>query len=1396
MSKIIKRLLIFFAAAFAFLSVSVFVVLSEPLVQRSIVRYVNTHYLNEEGFNLTIGGFSYNLFLRTISIENAQFNNVGNTQELPPILVVKTLTAKVNLITSYLNNRVLIDTLSIDGAKITLNYDSNGDLILPKIFIKQGAIAETKTKSFILLDKYIDDIPKKILILDTNIQIGQKDQDEYHDLYIKEIKIGKPKKRFGSKHQLEISTVIKNSRVFFKWFHKPINISSLRIDGILHRNGKLDISNFLLTSDLLNLESKIYAFLQDPVLLSPYEIDFKKIDILAEDFFNVLNLPSKGKMQITGKLKSVAISEEPQFLGEVQWQNVILEDFNLFSGHSLIQFKNKTLYYDKAALKMPLGGQVFAHGKYEFYDDFYFENYGIVQQLSLKELLDGVHAKQNIFDAFLQSKNVAVLGHLKKEITQSQKDKYDILISAGVDVQNLTVIPIQDQKRKSLPELFVDLNIKINDSGLFFDQSSAHFFNRTKNQEGLIEVSNSSLLLKNKPTFSMDLSGKNLDLSFLEYFITKKSSGILNFSGILTYNDQNPGLKFQSKIEAQNGTIDSIPFLKAAGNFFLFEESGELSDLVFEVAQKKTVKNTSTVTAAVTSQNQPAQNTNFNVQYFSFRYADMYSHIIANAQGNLADFFNALKNKVPKIFGTFDGNIQTFNFTMSGYILHPDTWKVNFDLNIQPLITQKGTLNAVLMHFDCVSGECTQSKVLLDGFEEKPDSSALILFYDVSNKKSNFTFQIQNVPIDFFNYTPTKITGSLYGTGELQGTWQKPIGDIDLNIDHAAINDREIGPVYARYNAVNPKTAQFQMLAFDNQIALSVRIPIDNTDQNSNINITFSNFDIARVFPQNSSLVSAIYSQINAQIELSGKWNPDLKTGFSFLKQWSGSGLINQSDLQLGYANLTLYSPNKILFKNNKIYADNLTISSDFISTKINGYYDPLTTQIALDSIVKMDLSNLHKNFYVITESEGTLNSEIHITGTSANPTISGYLALAADKVTIRSDPTSYTDIEGYVTIHNTIIQIQKFNAKKGIGNLSLTGTADFQNNNSFGYPKTNLHLLTRNMAFQFPVPIFRTVDMVLNSDLTVSGQKPPFLITGRVEIQKLSLFRDLTCPEIYAEYKNLPKVDTNVRSSEFADLNVNIQAFNSISIQSNCLRGRFSTTENMRVIGNTDAPLLDGGIQTENSIFSILKARFNVKNASFIFSEKYKFDPIANISMNTRIASYDIYWDVNGRVTDAKLNLTAEPEYLPDGSVIGDSAILFMITTGQIPTPDSVNTLLTTSSGVYSYFGTNNSFSSVLDQTLVTVTGGIFDTLSVSPINVNGEVGVGFIASRNFSQRLTFGLGFEGTESQSVSSVFFYYLLNKHVNFTAEYQRSILNSNTAAINDIGAGLRFNFGSY
>lgn len=1410
MSKIIKRLVIFFAVAFVFSSAAIFVLLNEPFVQNYLIKYINTNYLNKNNLNLNVQTISYNLFQRTVNLEKAQLDDIGHASQ-ESLLIAQDLGFKLNIFSSYVNNRIVLDKVTISNARINLEYNADGKLILPDVLVSKNKPDENEIgKPFTELANSIRYLPTEILINDSNIQLGLLHTNNFQKIALKQLKLNKRKKLFENSSLIEITSDLQNSEFMFPFFVHSFNLKNLDATGILYQDGRLEFSNISGKNDFINFDSTLNALLKDPIHLSKYQLNLKHSNISAKDFFELFNLNASGDIQLTGFLKGTSFTAAPQFIGHAKWQDITLDDFKLFTGQGDIRFENQILYYDNASLQTKLGGKLFASGKYQFFDDFYFENNLRAQRLPLEELLNAVRAKQDILDGMLQSDKIIAYGYLHKKITATQKDKFDIFIKGEINVTRLHLVPLKKTNPKPLPNMLVDLSIQINDKGLNFDNSVAHI------KKGTIQIAKSSLIFGEHPDLSINLIGKNLNLEFLEYFITKKTSGNLNFTGVFTFNQKNPGNQFKSQIQAENGRIDNIPFTKATGNFALYNDYGEVTDLKIEIAQKGTGKilqkqeqivNTSDTpeTSDVSAETivkppqviEPLQ-TYLNIGYLTFRYKDMYSTMNVNITGNLKSIVYALRNRIPKFFQGFDGTISNLSFTMSGYLLHTSTWKFNFNADIQPLITPRGNLSSLSINLECAAEECKQSKILFDGFDDAPDSSAVIAIYDVSFKKSNFAFQFQNVPIEFFNYTSQSLKGYLYGLGELRGTWKKPLGSVDLNVDHFELNERDVGQLRVWYESDEPTNPQFNLSAFDNQFLVSLRIPLED-NSTSKLNIRFMNFDAGRVLPPSSRWNQNLYSRINANFSLEGKWDPNFKKGMDFLKTWQGTGKFAPSELQINSANLNVYTPNEIVFKDGIMIVEKLIISSNFASITTIGNYNFIDSTIFLNSIVDINLKDLNKTFYQIKESEGRIKGEIQVTDKILHPHFSGNLSIHAKKIALRVDEPAFTDIDGYISLNDTVIEIQKLNAKKGKGTIGITGSFDFKNleEKNFAYPITNIHVVTNNATFTLPIPIFRTLDLVLNSDLTLHGQKPPFNVTGQIEVQKLSIFRDLTCSEIFAEYKNLPKTEADISAIPFANLNINVQAFNSISIQSNCLRGRFSTAENLSIIGNTNFPLLDGGIQTENAIFSILKARFNIRKASFVFSEKYKFDPFVDIGMNARVASYDIYWDVNGRLSVAPLNLTAQPQYLPNGNPINTGAILFMITTGQLPTQDSINTLLATSSGVYSYFGSNNNFSHVLNQTLSTVTGGLFDTLSVSPAGQNGQLAVRVNASRYFSQRLTYGVSFEGGQSVSTSSAYLYYLLNRHINFTGAYSRSDVAQQTGqSINDLSGGLRFNFGSY
>jgi len=1407
MIKIIRGLLIFFIAAFIFLSMGIYLVLNESFVQNRIISYINTHYLEKSGFELGIKDISYNLMLSTLQLSELQIKDISTKSDEPFKVSAESVSIKFNFLSSYAKNTLVIDKLRLKKLNLHLDYDENGKLILPSQFISKNPIIAQKPKPLTLIQDYFSYIPENISIIDSSLHLGQETSSNFQFINLHTLNISKKNKFLSDIRWLDISVKLNPSELRFNSLNETIKIEELNLSGQLNKQGVFDDSKLHIKSNIANIDSQLSLKLYDPFLYSSYDLQIQKGKIFNTNFFNLMGLDGSGILDISGQLHAEQIQKAPLLSAHVNWNAFYLYGFNLQKGHTDISFSDKVLSYNNAILKSGRNGQITASGKYQFFDEFYFENIGKIKHVYLDEVLEGVRAKQETVDALISTDKFVASGFLQKTLTNKNHSKTDVLIQSDIQVNELSLVNLEKDERKPLPPIYLDLSVQINDGTISFNNSLAHI--NTYDSKEIIQVTNSKLVVTPSVDFMMSLVGKNLDLGFVEYFIKSPAKGLLDFDGNLTYDSSGAGLKFISKITAVQGSVNNIPFAKATGIFSLFDTYLTFSNVYINTIDPVTEKNKTSTSSRID------EKSFINVNSFSFRYKDQFTKLVVSAQGKLATLLKGVDDLIPNYFREIDGDITSANMTMSGYLLNFETWKLTFNGNIHPFITPGGKVNNASFNLKCAAQTCRQSKILLSEFYSNEDpsslteSSALIVLYNISQTKSNFAFQFENVPLGFFNTPQSDLSGKIYGLGEIHGTWTAPHGRADLTIDHLLVEQRDLGQFKAVYSSNVKSNSNLYINAFNNQIDLNLNIPLHSQNSQSILKAYLKGFNLNNLIEKKKQN-SKIYSKINATISARGPWITNFKNGFSFLKEWTGNIILIKSNLQYYGANIDITSQETILYQDNTLLFNNLMLNSKFGEASIDGQFNLENSNIVINSNIDMDLDPLSKEFHLISDSEGKINGKVTINGSLKHPIFAGNLSIKSSHLSLVGDEPEFSNIEGIISLHDSLIEIQKLSAIKGKGNINLTGNFDFKNlaESNFSYPIVNLHLVTQRAEFEFPVPIFRTADLIVTSNLHLSGQSPPFLIQGRADIQNLTLLRDLTCSEIFAEYKSLPIIPKDISVTPFAKLKVNVQAINSLSIQSNCLRGKFSASDNLNIVGTTSSPLLDGGIVTDSALFNIIKARFDVKKGEFLFSENHKFDPYVDIQMDTRIASYNIFWDVSGRLSTANLNLTALPATLPSGNAVDNSAILYMITTGQVPTEDSLNTLLATSRGVYSYFGANNSFYNVVNQTFSTVTGGLFDTLGVAPNTQGGSVTIKVTASKHYSQRLSFGVEYEGgssgganseaTGTTNTSSAFINYLLNQHIGFTASYATNLGSTSptSANTNEFAGGLKFNFGSY
>ena len=166
----------------------------------------------------------------------------------------------------------------------------------------------------------------------------------------------------------------------------------------------------------------------------------------------------------------------------------------------------------------------------------------------------------------------------------------------------------------------------------------------------------------------------------------------------------------------------------------------------------------------------------------------------------------------------------------------------------------------------------------------------------------------------------------------------------------------------------------------------------------------------------------------------------------------------------------------------------------------------------------------------------------------------------------------------------------------------------------------------------------------------------------------------------------------------------------------------------------------------------------------------------------------------MNGRFSQAHLDLAADPPLLPNGDRIIEADIIYMMSTGQVPSQSSSTNLLSASTGVASFLGINNFFDSSLNQTISTVTAGLVDNVSITPASQNGQISWRANANRSISQRFNLGVSYEDGSAGTVRTAYANYIFNDTVSAISSYNYTNFTQQIPT-QELFSGLRFHFGS-
>ena len=495
----------------------------------------------------------------------------------------------------------------------------------------------------------------------------------------------------------------------------------------------------------------------------------------------------------------------------------------------------------------------------------------------------------------------------------------------------------------------------------------------------------------------------------------------------------------------------------------------------------------------------------------------------------------------------------------------------------------------------------------------------------------NYDFNINNFPLkdfNFYKFLNINYTGMLSGYIRGKTKNKKNLLDINLKVKNGKIGTQDIADSILLVRT-KKSHVDFKVNFAENLVNINMLLASNGkVSFNSSVNI------------EDMAILARLLSEHNVEKEIEGQFLGKINANF-YLSNWKKMSLeldVFDFNFREGDFFFKIDKGKKVIrIKNGKIKKWDMRVSGNrnFILSRAQG---DLSKDFKIYQEVDSEASFLEYFFDSVRNVDGRLRIT-HNLSNRAQRFFSEARELGFDLPYFFG--SKFKNINYKLNADNQKITLSRFQGIFDEGKINAYGEVIL----SLPYPKVSMNVNMNDVKLL----LLKKTDLIIKSDLTLSGDKIPYNINGSVTIKRgimsdslNDLIKKIEQGDPYSKF--IPKNEIQKGNYYFHNnLNVNIQDV--LEIKNNLVD--FKIKGSGTVKGPLYFPLINGTFTAvpKDSKFFFRGNEFSLREGFIRFKDQFKKEvPDLKLIGNVRLGNYDVQLDVNGPIQELAINLSSEP--------------------------------------------------------------------------------------------------------------------------------------------------------